>query len=74
MSGQPVHVTCYSGHTYAERPTAFEWRGDHFEVETIEALWREPDGPRFRVRTADGGRFRLTYDEAADQWALKPIE
>ncbi|MBU0492491.1 MAG: hypothetical protein KKA73_20090 [Chloroflexi bacterium] len=67
---EPVQVECYSGHTYAQEPRAFAWQGQRHEVETIERAWREPRGPVFYVRTADGHRFTLAYDEAGDRWVM----
>jgi hypothetical protein len=69
--GEPVQVECYSGHTYAQEPRAFTWQGQRYEVETVERAWRTPRGPVFRVRTTEGHRFELAYDEAADRWAMK---
>ena len=63
-------VTCYSGHTYAERPVAFVWDGRHYSVERILKQWRTPDGPCFRVRTAGGVEFDLAYHETQDAWSL----
>jgi len=67
---EPVQVECYSGHTYAQEPRAFTWQGRRYEVETIERAWRTPTGPVFRVRTADGRRFELAYDEMAGRWSM----
>ena len=41
-------------------------------VEEVERQWRAPSGPAFRVRTTDGNRFTLAYDEAADEWSVQP--
>jgi hypothetical protein len=40
-------------------------------VEAVEHSWRTPSGPAFRVRTADGRRFTLVYDEATDAWDIQ---
>ena len=45
----PVQVECYSGHTYAQEPRAFEWRGQRYEVVRVVKRWRTPTGPAFRV-------------------------
>jgi hypothetical protein len=68
VRGELVQVECYSGHTYAQEPRAFTWRGECLEVAAIERLWRTPEGPHFMVRTAIGRLFELSYDEVADQW------
>jgi len=65
-------VECYAGYHYPERPRAFLWEGERMVVEEIEQQWRTPSGPAFRVRTAAGRRFTLVYDEAADEWNIRP--
>ncbi len=67
---EEVVVRCYSGHTYAERPLSFSWRGEEVAVEKVLAAWREPAGPAFRVCTAHGD-FVLLYQEEADRWWLR---
>jgi hypothetical protein len=64
-------VECYAGHRYPERPRAFVWEGERVTVEEVERSWRTPAGPAFRVRSADGRRFTLAYDEAADGWDVR---
>lgn len=71
MSDQELEVICYSGHTYAQRPVAFTWRGSRHNVEDVLKAWREPDGLRFRVRAADGRQYLLSYDEVQDKWTIK---
>jgi len=61
-------VEWYSGHTYAQEPRAFVWRGQRHVVQAVERAWRAPNGPHFLVRTEDGGSFELAYDEAEDVW------
>jgi len=74
MSNQAeLKVSCYSGHTYAERPESLVWEGAEHRVE-IEKEWREPSGRRFLVRTAEGRRFELGYDEGLDRWSAQEIE
>lgn len=68
-----IQVECYSGAKYAERPIALTWASRRLAIEAIERQWQEPDGPAFRVRTADGQRFELHYDERADDWAIHPL-
>jgi hypothetical protein len=68
-----LKVTCYSGHTYAERPKSFEWEGKEYEVEEIEKAWVEPGKRYFQVRTEDNRLFRLCYNEAEDQWSLTEV-
>ena len=73
MLSQPaaVAVECYSGHTFAERPTAFVWQGRRYQIGEILKRWRAPEGPGFRVLTPEGAQFELTYDETQDQWYLR---
>lgn len=67
--GDVCSVEAYSGAKYGEAPRAFTWRGVRREVVTIERAWREPQGPRFLVRTS-GGRFTLCYDEQSTVWTV----
>jgi hypothetical protein len=64
-------VECYAGHRYPERPRAFLWGEERVAVEEVERQWRTPEGPVFRVRTADGRRFTLAYDEVAETWSVR---
>ncbi len=73
MTEEEVVVHCYSGHTYAERPRSFLRRGEEIAVEEILAEWREPAGPAFRVRTAQG-TFVLSYSRSTDRWLLRPTK
>jgi len=70
MARELVQVACYSGHSYAQEPRAFTWRGEHRVVAAVERSWRSPSGPHFGVRTESGERFELAYDEQADEWWL----
>ncbi len=65
-------VTCRSGHTYADRPTAFTWQGRSWQVARVLKRWRSPQGPGFQVLTAGGERFTLTYHEGRDEWTVTP--
>ena len=66
-----VAVECHSGHTYADRPKAFYLDHDRFEIETIQAEWRSPEGKHFRVKANTGCVFELIYDEACDDWQVR---
>ena len=74
MTDESVHVTCYSGHSYAQSPRAFTWQGRQHVVAAVERTWRTPSGPHFCVRTEEGGRFELAYDELADRWKLSVLQ
>lgn len=67
----PELVECHSGYTYAERPIALHWQGERLLVQEIEARWRIPGGPCFRVRTEDGRAFELFYGELYDEWRVR---
>ncbi len=64
-------VECYSGHTYAQEPRAFTWRGQRHVVQAVERVWRAPEGPYFLVRTEEGDFFELAYDETEDVWSVR---
>jgi aminotransferase len=66
-----LQVECYSGHTFAQRPTAFVWRGRRYQVEHVLKQWRSPQGPGFQLVTSGGEPFELIYDETHDRWSLK---
>ena len=66
-------VKCYSGHTYAERPQSFQWRGAEYEVEEIKKGWLEPGERHFPVCTKDNKLFQLCYNEAEEQWSIMEL-
>lgn len=66
-------VECRSDSDYAERPLSLLWEGRRCEVAEILARWRGPGEKGFRVKTADGQAFELTYREIADEWQIQPI-
>ena len=68
-----LQVECYSGHRYAQEPRAFVWQGQRFEVEAVEARWRTPERPAFRVRAQSEKLFDLRYDEIEDRWSLVKV-
>ena len=65
-----LEVSCYSGHTYAERPASFRWQDTEYEVDEIERSWLEPGERCFQVRTRDNKTFKLCYNETIKQWSL----
>ena len=68
-----LEVNCYSGYTYAERPTSFRWQGLEYEVEEIEKEWLEPGEKYFRVRSGDNKFFQLCYNDTNQKWSVKEI-
>ena len=65
-----LKVNCYSGHTYAEEPRSFLWKGIQYKVQETEKAWHEPGKRYFRVCTKDNKLFQLCYIEAEKQWSL----
>ena len=68
-----LKVSCYSSHTYAERPVSFTWRGVEYRVVGVEKQWREPGKRCFRVITSDNKSFQLCYNEAKEEWSLQEL-
>jgi hypothetical protein len=78
----PIQVECYSGHSYAQEPRAFEWRGHRYKVVRVVKRWRTPTGPAFRVeassvqsRIVNGNHqvpktVDLHYLEIEDFWTM----
>jgi hypothetical protein len=66
-------VECRSDTEYAERPLALTWQGQRLEIAEILARWRGPNDKGFRVKTADGRAFELTYREVLDEWHIQPL-
>jgi hypothetical protein len=60
-------VECHSGSTYAERPTALTWQGQRLIIAEILSQGRTPQTKWFRVSTADGQFFELSYFETAKE-------
>ena len=69
MAAKPVQVTCYSGHTFAERPELLTWEGIEYKVKRIEREWQEPGARLFKVITEDVRFFILSYNERGDEWS-----
>lgn len=67
-----LKVSCYSGHTYAQEPRSFEWRGIGYDVAAIEKAWREPGKRCFLVLTGDNKSFQLCYNERQQDWDIAP--
>lgn len=66
-------VECRSDSTFAERPLSLTWDGNQYEIAEILSRWRGPSEKGFRVKTADGRAFDLTYRELPDEWVVQPI-
>jgi hypothetical protein len=68
--GEGLHVECYSGSRYAERPVTFDYLGRNHVVKVVIETWRSPTALHFRVKTQEDETFDLTYDERAEQWSI----
>ena len=66
-------VECRSDSTFAEHPLSLVWEGTRYEIAEIVSRWRGPGEKGFRVKTADGNAFDLTYREIPDEWLIQPI-
>ena len=66
-------VECRSDSEYAERPLSLTWEGFHYEIAEIVARWRGPSEKGFRLKTANGQAFDLTYRELPDEWLIQRI-
>ncbi|MEO5887413.1 MAG: hypothetical protein ABIQ77_07110 [Anaerolineales bacterium] len=66
-------VECRSDSEYAERPLSLTWEGSQYEIAEIVARWRGPAEKGFRVKTANGQAFDLTYRELPDEWHIQPV-
>lgn len=66
-------VECYAGSTYPERPLAFTWEGQRYEVQEVIRRRREPEGIGFLVRsTTSDILFDLFYNTESDSWQIVP--
>jgi len=67
-----AEVECYAGSVYPEKPRAFSWEGQRYEVQTILDQRREPDCLVFLVRcTPDESLFKLCYSFSEDHWRIQ---
>ncbi len=75
-------VECYAGAVYPERPRAFTWQGQRYQVTVVRRQWREQGTDAdstvivFEVEgePMGGGRgFVLRYTPAADSWEIIPL-
>lgn len=66
-------VECRSDTSYAERPLAFSWQGQRWEVVEILKRWHSPGMRGFLVRASTGGSFELLYDEQLDAWTVRAL-
>lgn len=69
-----IKVSCYSGHTYAQRPVSFTFEDKDYKVTEIIKEWQSPEGKRFQVKTEDNKTFKLCYNEAQDKWQVAQVK
>jgi hypothetical protein len=67
----PIVVDAYSGFKANERPRRFVLRERVYEIAAVEEQWYLPEAMFFRVRTTEGQRYVLRYDERSDEWTLQ---
>jgi hypothetical protein len=66
-------VECYAGSTYPERPRAFHWEDQRYEVQSVINQRREPAGVGFLVRCSpDDALFDLFYQTDENTWQIRP--
>ena len=76
----PATVFCYSGRSYADRPSSFVWRSERYEVASVEREWLEPGGRHFIVYAVKPGgaqgekRFEICYYTREDSWYLREFK
>ena len=65
-------VQCHSDFRYAEKPVSFQFAGETYKINRILSEWKSEDGYQFMVFTEQKNIFQLLYDEAQEQWLIKP--
>ncbi|MGD9899378.1 MAG: hypothetical protein AB7T22_09650 [Calditrichaceae bacterium] len=85
MSKKPVifeivDVECYHGYKASERPLAFTYREQRWDVDEILDRWFEsgvvagyPNLDYFKVRTNEGSVFLLRHNLRYKTWAVRKI-
>jgi hypothetical protein len=68
MEAVASKVSCYSGHSYAQRPYRFTWQDEVCLISAIINEEHTPAGKRFLVKTPGGDLFYLDYDIEMDRW------
>src|SRR5437899_2541534 len=67
----PVYVDAYAGYKANERPREFELDDELYEIAAVEDQWYSPEAMFFKVRTTDGKRYIVRYDQSTDEWTLQ---
>ena len=78
MNYEKIQVECYSGYKINERPIAFTYQGQYWEIQGIVDRWHEgdidatrPEINYFKVKTTDGGIFIIRYLSLFDSWSIR---
>jgi hypothetical protein len=69
-SDTKTQVSCYSGDTYAKKPTTLTWQGEKLIVTKILSEWKTPDEKVFVVQAEDDHIFKLIYDLSSEKWQI----
>jgi hypothetical protein len=67
----PIRVEACPGYKANERPRDFTVDEDLYEIAEVGDRWYDLDAMYFRVRTTEGKRYILRYDESEDDWTLQ---
>ena len=67
----PIYVEAYSAYKANERLIRFDLDDRTYEIAAVEDRWQDPNAEYFKVRTVDGKRYLLRYDERGDEWTLQ---
>ena len=67
----PIYVDAYADYKPNERPRQFELDDEIYEIAAVEDQWYSPEAMFFKVRTRDGKRYILRYDEWVGEWTLQ---
>ena len=74
-----IYVDAYSGYKANERPIRF-WLDPAireneltglYEIEAVEDRWYDPNAEYFKVRTTEGKRYILRFNEREERWTLQ---
>ncbi len=76
MKLNSIKVSTYAGYKADERPLDFVFEGKKHKIKDIIGQTCEEDisgglSRRYTVRTDEGLRFKLCYNENQDQWFLE---
>lgn len=66
-------VECYSGYTYAQRPTAIYWQEERLGIDEILNEWLSPCARHFKVITVNSLIFELSFREDSGLWRVTPL-